>query len=140
MRTLRGLLVAVPMCLAGLASAHHSVTAVYDTTKTITLTGDVRELQLDSPHSLLVVEVGNAHGQAVTWRGELPALVFLRRAGWNNHSLVVGEHVHVTGSPSRYNATDFYVTGITKSNGNRLPLLPQSAPPANSESPAQHVP
>jgi|SRR5580692_3534496 hypothetical protein len=126
--------------LGGMALAHHSVTAVYDTSKTITLIGDVRELQLNSPHSLLVVEVGNPQGQPVTWHGELPALVFLHRAGWNSRSLLVGEHVHLTGSPSRYSATDFYVTSITKSDGTRLPLLPQTAPPPAVENSPPHDP
>lgn len=128
------------LSLSDRAIAHHSVTAVYDTSKTITLIGDVRELRLDSPHSLLVIEVGDPQGQPVAWRGELPALVFLHRAGWNSQSLSVGEHVHLTGSPSRYSATDFYVTSITKSDGTHLPLLPATAPPAPSDNPAPHAP
>jgi hypothetical protein len=128
------------LALCSRAIAHHSVTSVYDTSKTISLVGDVRQLQLDSPHSLLVIEVGDPHGQSVAWRGELPALVFLHRAGWTTHSLAVGEHVHVTGSPSRYSATDFYVVSITKSDGTQLPLLPSSAPPTPTDKPAPPAP
>jgi hypothetical protein len=128
------------LSLSGTATAHHSVTAVYDTSKTIVLVGDVRELQLNSPHSLLVVEVGNPQGQPVAWRGELPALVFLHRAGWTVHSLAVGEHIHLTGCPSRYNATDFYVVSITKSDGTQLPLLPLSAAPPATDNASQRAP
>jgi hypothetical protein len=128
------------LVLCNRAIAHHSVTSVYDTSKTITLMGDVRQLQLDSPHSLLVIEVGDPQGQSVAWRGELPALVFLRRAGWTTRSLAVGEHVHVTGSPSRYSTTDFYVVSITKSDGTQLPLLPSAAPAIPVGKPAPPAP
>lgn len=115
---------ALTLGLCSQAMAHHSVTAMYDTSKTISLDGDVRNLQLGSPHSLLVVEVGDAQGHAVAWRGELPPLLILRRAGWNQHSLPIGEHVHLTGAPSRYSATEFYVVSITKADGSQLALLP----------------
>jgi len=125
-RTVRPAAAFFLVCANARALAHHSVTATYDTSKIIMLDGDVRQLELGFPHSHLLVEVRGAHG-AVTWKTELASVVFLRRAGWTSKSLSVGEHVHLTGSPSRYSATELYVLSVTKADGTHLALLPLSA-------------
>jgi len=124
MAQLGGLLLSV--CSS--AYAHHSVAAQYDTSKSISITGDVRELQLASPHSYIIVEVAHAGAQMTSWRAELTSAAFLHRAGWTARSLSVGEHVQLTGSPSRTNALELYVTAITKADGSHLALLPLDGP------------
>jgi hypothetical protein len=106
------------------AAAHHSVAAAFDTTRTIVIEGQVRELTLGSPHSRLVVETETADGQTMTWVTELASAAFLRRAGWTPKSLGVGERIRLTGSPSRYSATEVYAVTVTKANGTQLSLLP----------------
>jgi hypothetical protein len=115
---------ALLLVLAAPALAHHSVTATYDTSKVITLDGLVREFDLGSPHSHLVVDVAH-DGRSVAWHMELAAASFLRRAGWTERSLTVGERVRLTGSPARSGDAELYVVNVTLPDGSRLSVLPQ---------------
>ena len=117
---LAGLLAAVSLP----ATAHHSVTAAFDIAHTVTVEGEVRALELASPHSHLRVDVRGADGTTVTWVTELAASAYLRRAGWSEKSLSVGERVRLTGAPSRYTPRELYAVSVTKSDGTRLALLP----------------
>jgi hypothetical protein len=125
----RGGLAALLAAVSLPAPAHHSVTAAFDMARTVSIDGQVRELQLASPHSHLRVEVRDANGQTVTWVTELAASVYLRRAGWTENSLAVGEHVRLTGAPSRYNPRELYAITVTRSDGTRLALLPAGTTP-----------
>jgi hypothetical protein len=106
------------------ALAHHSVAAAFDGARTVTIEGQVRQLELASPHSRLMVDVRAADGQTVTWVTELAASPYLRRAGWTEKSLAVGERVRLTGAPSRYTPRELYAITVTRADGSRLPLLP----------------
>src|SRR5277367_1511608 len=89
------------------AWAHHSVVATYDTSKSISISGDVLSLELANPHSYLVVDVPEPGGTVTRMRGEMAPVAVLRRAGWTANTLAVGEHVQLTGSPARDSATAF---------------------------------
>jgi hypothetical protein len=132
MRLRHGLWLCWALALPTATWAHHSVVATYDTKKSISISGNVQSLQLANPHSYLVVEVPEPGGKPTRMRGEMTAVGLLRRAGWTEHSLAIGEHVQLTGSPARYSATDFYVTSVTKANGSHLALLPGGQPDAGS--------
>jgi hypothetical protein len=115
--------------------AHHSVAAQYDTSRVVSIEGDVRSLEITSPHSHLLIEVSRPDGSSVSWRAELASAASLYRAGWSRYCVAIGEHVRVTGAPSRANATELYLTDLTKADGSHLQLLPRSsvlaAPAAN---------
>lgn len=106
------------------AQAHHSVTAEYDTSKVITIAGQVEQLDLGSPHSHLTIGVAGSDGKSVSWQTELASVAFLKRAGWTGRSLSVGERVKLTGSPSKNNPTQLYVISVTKADGSQLALIP----------------
>ena len=109
--------------------AHHSVTAMYDLSRVITLNGTVESLMLGSPHSHLAIKVPEPLGRYDTWQVELPSLSFLERAGWTDHTLSRGQHLTLIGSPARYTASQMYVRSITLANGTKLALLPGTAAP-----------
>lgn len=116
------------LCLSALVFqpvyAHHSVTAEYDTSKVITIDGQVRALDLGSPHSHLTIGVLRSDGSSVSWQTELASVTFLHRAGWTEKSLSLGERVRLTGSPSRNNPTQLYVITVTKADGSQLTMVP----------------
>ena len=120
----------ITLWLVSPAQAHHSVTADFDTTKVIAVDGQVRTLDLASPHSYLTLDVTPAGSKAEHWRVELPSLTFLRRAGWSEKSLVAGEHVRLTGSPQHKIPLELYAISITKDDGSQLPLLPSRLRPS----------
>lgn len=109
--------------------AHHSVTAMYDLEKILTLAGTVQRLQLGSPHSHLTVTVPGQRGRSSIWEVELPSLTFLQRAGWNEQTLKPGDRITLTGSPSRYSNAQLYVRSVTRADGTALALLPTSRLP-----------
>jgi hypothetical protein len=83
------------------AIAHHSF-ALYDRTKTLTLTGNVKAFQWTNPHVviwLLVQPEGG--GEVQEWGIETTSPGVLTRSGWTRNSIKAGEHVTVVFNPLR---------------------------------------
>lgn len=76
--------------------AHHSFSAEYDANKPITIKGTVTRFDWMNPHVRFYVETKDENGNTVTWDLELMSPNTLTRAGWNRHSLKVGDKVTVT--------------------------------------------
>jgi len=52
-------------------AAHHSISAVYDSQKQVTLTGSVREFAFVNPHPWIGLDVPGDDGRVERWRLEL---------------------------------------------------------------------
>jgi hypothetical protein len=87
--------------MASPASAHHSITAEFDTTKTITFTGTVKKVEWSNPHIYTLVEVKNPDGTSVVYHVEGGPPNALYRAGWRKDTLKVGDTVTVTGNRAK---------------------------------------
>ena len=82
--------------------AHHSVSAEFDTTKTITFSGKVREVNWGNPHIYTIIEATDPDsGKPATFRVEGGAPNALFRAGWRKDTLKIGETVKVTGNRAK---------------------------------------
>jgi hypothetical protein len=79
--------------------AHHSGAGV-DRTKTVTVTGVIKEFRWTNPHSWIDLEVTDAKGTAV-WSIEMNPPPFLIRGGWRSSTLKPGDKVSVTLNPIR---------------------------------------
>jgi hypothetical protein len=102
----RGLLapVALPALISLLAPpafAHHSTVAIYDASRTVEVTGIVREISWRNPHGLLLLETSDAAGTTVVWEAEMPATVVLRILGIRQDLISAGDRVTLAGSPAR---------------------------------------
>lgn len=86
------------LLLTGTLFAHHSFTATYDTSKTVSVQGRVVQFLLRNPHSFLHVGVMK-DGQEEVWNVEWAAAGQL--SGTIAGSLKVGDVVTVNGNPSR---------------------------------------
>lgn len=99
-----GLLIAFGLAgapaLAPVAVAHHSG-AVYDTAKTITLTGTVKEWLWANPHCALIFDVKDANGKVTQWSGETTPPADIGSKGWTRKMFTVGGEVSVTLNPAR---------------------------------------
>jgi hypothetical protein len=88
------------------AQAHHSF-AMFDATKTVTLTGAIKELQWTAPHVMIwliedpkVSEPAGAEGKL--WSVELSTSPGpLARQGWNRQSVRPGDRVTIEINPLR---------------------------------------
>jgi hypothetical protein len=81
------------------ALAHHSGAGV-DRTRTVTITGVVKDFRWTNPHSWIDLEVADAKGVAL-WSIEMNPPPFLIRAGWKSSTLKAGDKVSVTLNPIR---------------------------------------
>jgi hypothetical protein len=79
--------------------AHHSF-AVYDRTKTVTLTGTVQTFQWTNPHVVIWLIVQPAGGGAAEeWGIETTSPGVLTRSGWARTSIKTGDKVSVEFNP-----------------------------------------
>jgi Family of unknown function (DUF6152) len=95
------------------AVAHHSISAMYDSSKRVTVEGAVREFQFINPHPFLVIEVG-PRGQALEWRLEMDNRYELINEGMNADTLKPGDRVVVSGSLSRTNPQGMYLMRLDR--------------------------
>jgi hypothetical protein len=104
----------------GNASAHHSF-EMFDRTKTVALSGTVKEFQWTNPHCWIQLLVPGADGTTVEWGIELDSPRSLIRTGWKPRLVKPGDKVTVTIHPKR-DGTDAggYVSG-TAADGSALP-------------------
>jgi Family of unknown function (DUF6152) len=82
-------------------SAHHSFTATYDTSKTVTIEGKVTQFLLRNPHSFVHIVVVDKDGKEQNWNIEWAAAGQLGGAGVTRDALKVGDPVVITGNPAR---------------------------------------
>jgi Family of unknown function (DUF6152) len=80
------------------AVAHHSF-AMFDSQKTITLEGTIKEFQWTNPHTWIQLLVRDAAGKEVEWSIEGGSVNGLARAGWKRTLLKAGDKATVVIHP-----------------------------------------
>jgi len=87
---------AMLVLIGGTAFAHHGDAGRYEETLT-TVSGTVIELQLINPHSFIVLDVKDAGGRSLRWRGELGSPAVLKGWCWTNTTLKAGNKITMRG-------------------------------------------
>jgi hypothetical protein len=113
-----GVLLAVALPLA----AHHSFSAEFDGSKTVTLEGKVVMMEWVNPHSWLHIDATMPDGKVERWKVEGGSPGVLQRLGWNRDSLPVGTKVKVTGSPAKDGSKRLNSRSIDFPDGKKLSL------------------
>ena len=80
--------------------AHHSF-AMFDTQKTIAITGKVRELVWANPHAWLYVNAQKPDGTFEEWALECSSPNMMIRWGWNANDINAGDTITVDIHPNR---------------------------------------
>lgn len=101
-------------------SAHHSVGAYYDTTRQVTLTGSVTEIEWTNPHMFLHVDVRDEHGQVTNWAIETDSPNALSRAGWVRTTVKPGDEVTAAGYPSKKGLMALRLVTLVLADGRKL--------------------
>jgi hypothetical protein len=96
---------AIPVILLSLAAvtvaAHHSLPALFDTGKTVTVAGEVTQFQFIAPHAYIHLRVTGEADESIVWELESYPPGMLIRKGLTPATLQVGDSVGAIGYPAR---------------------------------------
>ena len=129
------------MILPPTASAHHSA-AMYDSSRTLSVSGTLRSVQIGNPHSWFWVLVPGGQGGAELWgfEGGGPAQLKLG-AGSTKDLFAIGQKVTVSCHPLRDGRPSGQLIRIQLEDGREFPSGPgapdapaEAAPPAPAAS------
>jgi len=101
-------------------AAHHSFAAEYDSSKTITVTGEVIRLEWTNPHARVVVSGKDEVGVNKNWDFELGPPTTLMRRGWNRNSLKPGTVITVEGFRSKDEPSTANARSVKLSDGRQV--------------------
>lgn len=107
------LLAAAWLLAAAAPAAHHSISAVYDSRKPVTVTGRVREFQFVNPHPWIGLDVTSDEGVR-QWRLELDNRWELVDIGMTAGTFKPGDVIVATGSSGRDGARAVYVLRLDR--------------------------
>jgi Family of unknown function (DUF6152) len=108
------MLAAVPML------AHHSFSAEYDRSKSVTLKGTVTKVEWMNPHARFYVDVKDDKGATTNWEFELGSPNGLMRSGWTRNSLKQGDVITVAGSLAKDGSHLANASSVTLEGGKRV--------------------
>ena len=106
-------LAAAGILLAPALRAHHSIGALYDSTRRATLEGTVADFQLINPHPFLFVDVTGDNGPQ-RWKLEMDNRSELAAIGVTAATFARGERVVVSGSLSRTQPQSMYLLRLDR--------------------------
>jgi hypothetical protein len=114
--------IVVLIAVSATVSAHHSFSAEFDGSKTVTLEGKVFKMDFVNPHSWLYIDAVMPDGKTERWgvEGGSPNVMF--RLGWSRDTLPVGTRVKVSGSPAKDGSKRMNSRGIEFPDGKKLEL------------------
>jgi hypothetical protein len=98
------------------AWAHHSH-ANYSETEWMLLEGTVREIHWMNPHSWIYLEVVDADGATKAWALEGASVTTLRRDGWTQDSVEVGDNLSLRCHPLKDGSRGCLLGYITMDDG-----------------------
>jgi hypothetical protein len=116
------------------ALAHHAA-AMFETEKTVTVSGTVEEFAYVNPHAWLYVVVTDDNGGETLWGFEAEGPSALMRAGIKHNALQPGDLVTVTARPLRDGRPAGAWVSVTKADGTVLaprPLWAKVSLPPNT--------
>jgi len=100
------------LAVAAPAYAHHSFAATYREKDSVTIEGELVQLDFRNPHSFVHVDVKEKDGTKVRYAIEWGGVGQLGQQGVTRETLKVGDHVIISGAPGR-NPADHRVRMVT---------------------------
>lgn len=124
------LIIFATLCAAGPLSAHHGLTAIFDPSKKLTLTGTLTEVDWQNPHIVVVMESKKDDGSVEMWKLESNPPAWFKRLGItrNDFAKSIGKVITVEGLRAKDGSPYGYLQKVTFSEGNSLELVDQNQP------------
>ncbi len=101
------------------ADAHHSFAVHFVPDQMVEVSGVVTEFRFRNPHGLVFFAVEGDEGEE-TWRAETNSPNVLRRRGWSEDSIAVGDRITVEGYPARDDSTTMRIARVIFADGREL--------------------
>jgi len=92
---MRRLLICLTL-VAGPAAAHHNAAEVCDTSKIVTLKGEITKVQWNNPHVIVWLNVKNHDGSAANWLVSLSSSGAIAHQGVTKESFKIGSDITVS--------------------------------------------
>ena len=102
---------------AGSARAHHSQAGIFDSSKTIEVSGVITSVSWRNPHGQILLSVKDDTGREAVWDAETASISILRNRGADGSSIRVGDRVTVAGSPSLRNRPESLARSVLLPSG-----------------------
>jgi hypothetical protein len=120
--------------LLGIASAeaHHSFSVHFVPDEIVRVSGVVTEFRFRNPHGLVFFAVEGEGGDEI-WRAETNSPNVLRRRGWSERSIAVGDRVTIEGYPARDDARTMRIARVLFDDGRELIGQRPPADPAGND-------
>jgi len=99
------------------SAAHHSMSALFDTASTVTVSGEVTEFQFISPHAYILMDVADGAGERVSWQIETYPPGMLIRKGLTPATVQPGQTISAAGHPARDGRPLMRLLTVTMPNG-----------------------
>jgi hypothetical protein len=116
--------VIVVLAIASLPlTAHHSISAVYDVCRTVTLDGVLARLEWQNPHVVLHINVKGKDGNSFTWNVATPAPGVFNRQGLNDFFTKTGDHVTAHVFVAKDGSRDAVIQDLILPNGRTVSAL-----------------
>lgn len=112
---------------AGSAWAHHNMSALFDISDRVTVSGTLTKLDWRNPHIAIFVDAKTGD-QVHTWSLEGPAASFFRNRDVNrtDFEMAIGGTVTAEGSPARDGSRSALLRVITLPGGKVVSACPQN--------------
>jgi len=122
--------VAVLFCALPLL-AHHSFSAEFDSSKTVTLHGVVSKVDWVNPHIFVYLDVKDDAGKITTWQLQSLPPLFFRGSGLTKDVLLSNkQEVTVTANPAKDGTKAYgFMTKLVYPDGHVFSMSPQDADP-----------
>ena len=102
------------------ALAHHSFSAEFDGSKTITLKGTVTKVDWMNPHIWLYLDVKDENGTSSRWQCEGGPPNTLTRNGWTRDNLKQGDAITIEGTLAKDGSKTCNATRVLLPDGRRV--------------------
>ncbi len=117
------------------ALAHHSF-ALFDTTRTVTITGTVADFVWANPHSWIYVMVKRSNGTVQKWALECSSPNMMIRWGWHYSDINPGDKISIDVHPNREGKPQGSVYAVFLADG-RVLADPMGRPNVSGDELAQ---
>ena len=121
------ILAAAMLAGTSMVMAHHSF-AMFDTTKSVTISGTVTAFEWTNPHAYIEVDVPGKEGKIQHWSVELGSPSILQQSGWKYKDIKFGDKVTLVLSPLKSEKPGGLLVQATLADGRVLGNGPGRGP------------